>query len=265
MRTTISFLTLMMLSQLAHSEVQIAEQNKIANPALTILESGQIDSSVKGRNLSLVFYDGRERGVETTKLLRKNLSDRGINANGGWLPKSFRISAYTHVYSADKKAFDSGAIMIKEIKPDGLVMSKRHASESILTAHQSNDVTKLDAGVVHEGAKLSQAMGSSSGVWGGVVLNVAANLTRKIFSSSPSTVPIDEGKLQNDASLCGDACKETHHVVVFTVLYDAEPSHFYTLSIDKVDSKVNEAIFTEIANLGLQMVTDKIAEAVVTN
>ena len=265
MRTMISFLIVMMLSQLAHSEVQIAEQSEVTNPALTIQESGQIDSSVKGKNLTVVFFDGRERGIETTKLVRKNLSDKGIKSDGGWLPKIFRVVAYTHTYSSDKTAFDSGAIMIKEIKPDGLIMSKLHASESILTAHQTNDVTKLDAGVVHEGAKLSQAMGSSSGVWGGVVLNVAANLTRKIFSSSPSTVPIDEGKLQNDASLCGDACKETHHVVVFTVLYDAEPSHFYTLSIDKVDSKVNEAIFTEIANRGLQMVSDKIAEAVVAN
>jgi hypothetical protein len=265
MRTTMSFLALMMLSQLTHSEVQIAEQTDNANPALTIQESGQIDESVKGKNLTVVFFDGRERGIEATKLIRKILSDRGIQSNGGWLPKSFRITAYTQTYASDRSAFDSGAIMIKEIKPDGLIMSKLHASESILTAHQTNDVTKLDAGVVHEGAKLSQAMGSSAGAWGGVVLNVAANLTRKIFSSSPSTVPIDEGKLQNDASLCGDACKETHHVVVFTVLYDAEPSHFYTLSIDQVDSKVNEANLTEIANRGLQMVTDKIAQAVVAN
>lgn len=265
MRTTISFLTLMMLSQLAHSEVQIEEQNEIANPALTIQESGQIDSSVKGKNLTVVFFDGRERGIETTKLIRKILSDRGIQSNGGLMPKSFRITAYTQTYASDRSAFDSGAIMIKEIKPDGLVMSKRHASESILTAHQSNDVTKLDAGVVHEGAKLSQAMGSSSGVWGGVVLNVAANLTRKIFSSSPSTAPIDGGTLQNDVSLCGNACKETHHVVVFTVFYDAEPSHFYKLSLDKVDNKVDEANLTELANRGLQMVTEKIVEAVVAN
>jgi hypothetical protein len=265
MRTTISFLTLMMLSQLAHSEVQIAEQNEIANPALTIQESGQIDSSVKGKNLTVVFFDGRERGIETTKLVRKNLSDKGIKSDGGWLPKIFRVVAYTHTYSSDKTTFDSGAIMIKEIKPDGLVMSKRHASESILTAHQSNDVTKLDAGVVHEGAKLSQAMGSSAGVLGGVAINVAANLIGKIFSSNPSTVPIDGGHLQNDATLCVDQCKETHHVVVFTVLYDAEPSHFYKLSLDKVDTKVDEANLTELANRGLQMVTDKIAEAVVAN
>lgn len=265
MRATISFLGLMMLSQLAHSEVQIAEQNEIANPALTILESGQIDSSVKGKNLTVVFYDGREPGVDTSKRIRKNLADRSIQSNGGWLPKSFRISAYTHTYAIDKSSFDSGAIMIKDIKPDGLVMSKLHASDAIVTAHQSNNAGKLDAGVVHEGAKLSQAMGSSAGVWGGVAINVVANLTRKLFASTLSTAAGDAANLQHDASLCGEQCKETHHVVVFTVLYDAEPSHFYTLSIDQVDSKVNEAIFTEIANRGLQMVSDKIAQAVVAN
>lgn len=265
MRIMISVLSLMMLSQVAHSEVQISEEAPTANTVLTIQESGQIDSSVKGRNLSLVFFDGRERGLDTTNLIRKNLSDRGINSDGGWLPKSFRISAYTQIYSSDRRGFDSGAVMIKEIKPTALVMSKIHVSESILTAHKSNDVTKLDAGVVREGAKLSQAMGSSAGAWGGVALNVATNLTRKIFSSSASTAPIDGGKLQNDVSLCGDACKESHHVVVFTVLYDAEPSHFYKLSIDKVDNKVNEANLTEIASRGLQMVTDKIAQAVVAN
>lgn len=265
MRPTISFLTLMMLSQLALSEVQIEEQNKIANPALTIQESGQIDASVKGKNLTVAFYDGRELGVDTSKRIRKTLANRGIQSNGGWLPKSFRISAYKHIYASDKSAFDSGAIMIKDIKPDGLVMSKLHASDAIVTAHQSNNPGKLDAGVVHEGAKLSQAMGSSAGVWGGVAINVVANLTRKLFASTPSTAAGDAAHLQSDASLCGDACTETHHVVVFTVLYDAEPSHFYTLSIDQVDSKVNEANLTEIANRGLQMVTEKIAEAVVTN
>lgn len=265
MRGLIPFLTLMVVSHQAYSEVQIQEQSGIANTGLTIQESGQIDSSVKGKNLTVVFFDGKERGVEATKLVRKNLSDKGIKSDGGWLPKIFRVVAYTHTYSSDKTAFDSGAIMIKDIKPDRLVMSKLHASESILTAHQSHDVTKLDAGVVHEGAKLTQAMGSSAGVWGGVALNVVANLTRKVFSSTPSTDPIDGGHLQNDASLRGDACKETHHVVVFTVLYDAEPSHYYSLSLEKVDTKVDEANLTEIANQGLRMVTEKIAEAVVAN
>lgn len=265
MKGLIPFLTLIMVSHQAYSEVQNQEHSGIANTGLIIQESGQIDSSVQGKNLTVVFFDGKERGVEATKFVRKNLTDKGIKSDGGWLPKIFRVVAYTHTYSSDKTAFDSGAIMIKDIKPDGLVMSKLHASESILTAHQSHDVTKLDAGVVHEGARLTQAMGSSAGVWGGVALNVVANLTRKVFSSTSSTDPIDGGHLQNDASLCGKQCKETHHVVVFTVLYDAEPSHFYTLWIDKVESKVNEAIFTEIANRGLQMVTDKIAEAVVAN
>lgn len=265
MRGLIPFLTLMMVSHQAYSEVQTQAQSGIANTGLIIQESGQIDSSVKGKNLTVVFFDGRERGIEATKLVRKSLGDKGIKSDGGWLPKIFRVVAYTHNYSSDKTAFDSGAIMIKDIKPDGLVMSKLHASESILTAHQSHDVTKLDAGVVHEGAKLTQAMGSSAGVWGGVAINVVSNLTRKVFSSTPSTAPIDGGHLQNDASLCGDACKETHHLVVFTVLYDAEPSHYYSLSLEKVDNKVDEANLTEIANQGLRMVTEKIAEAVVAN
>lgn len=265
MRGLIPFLTLMMVSHQAYSEVQIQEQSGIANTGLTIQESGQIDSSVKGKNLTVVFFDGRERGIEATKLVRKSLSDKGIKSDGGWLPKIFRVVAYTHTFSSDKTAFDSGAIMIKDIKPDGLVMSKLHASESILTSYQSHAVTKLDAGVMHEGAKLTQAMGSSAGVWGGVALNVVANLTRKVFSSTPSTAPIEGGHLQNDASLCGDACKETHHLVVFTVLYDAEPSHNFSLSLDKVDTKVGEANLTEIANQGLRMVTEKIAEAVVAN
>jgi hypothetical protein len=192
--------------------------------------------------------DGKERGNEATNLIRKNLSNKGIKSDGGWLPKIFRVVAYTHTYSSDKTAFDSGAIMIKDIKPDGLVMSKLRASESILTAHQTHDATKLDAGIVHEGAKLTQAMGSSAGMWGGVAINLVTNLTRKMFSSSPSSDPIDGGHLQNDASLCGDACKETHHLVVFTVLYDAEPSHYYSLSLEKVDNKVDEANLTEIAN-----------------
>lgn len=265
MRGLVTFLTLMMVSHQAYSEVQTQAQSENANTGLIIQESGQIDSSVKGKNLTVVFFDGKERGVEATKLVRKNLSDKGIKSDGGWLPKIFRVVAYTHTYSSDKTAFDSGAIMIKDIKPDGLVMSKLHASESILTAHQSHDVTKLDAGVMHEGAKLTQAMGSSAGVWGGVALNVVANLTRKVLSSTPSTDPIDGGHLQNDASLCGDACKETHHLVVFTVLYDAEPSHYYLLSLEKVDTKVDEANLTEIANQGLRMVTEKIAETVVAN
>ncbi|MBF5040323.1 hypothetical protein INP77_12555 [Methylophilus sp. 13] len=265
MRGLIPILTLMMVSHQAYSEVQIQAQSENANTGLTIQESGQIDASVKGKNLSLAFYDGREIGVDTTKLIRKTLSEKGIQSNGGWLPKSLRISAYTRTYASDKAAFDSGAIMIKDIKPEGLVMSKLHASEYILRAHQSHDITKLDAGMLHEGTKLTQAMGSSAGVWGGVAINVVANLTRKIFSSTPGTEPIDGGHLQNDASRCGDACNKTHHVVVFTVLYDAEPSHYYSLSLEKVDTKVDEANLTEIANQGLRMVTEKIAEAVIAN
>lgn len=265
MKGLIPFLILIMVSHQAYSEVQNQAQSGIANTGLIIQESGQIDSSVKGKNLTVVFFDGKERGVEATKLVRKNLSDKGIKSDGGWLAKIFRVVAYTHTFSSDKTAFDSGAIMIKDIKPEGLVMSKLHASEYILRAHQSHDITKLDAGMLHEGTKLTQVMGSSAGIWGGVAINVVANLTRKIFSSTPGTDPIDGGHLQNDASRCGDACKETHHVVVFTVLYDAEPSHYYSLSLEKVDTKVNEANSTEIANQGLQMITEKIAEAVVAN
>lgn len=261
----IPFLMLMSLSQLAHSEEHIQELSAPPNPVLSIQESGQIDSSVKGKNLSIVFFDGRERGIEANQKIKNNLSDKGIKSNGGWLPKSFKISAYTHTYSSDKTTFDSGAIMIKDIKPDALVMSSLHASESILIAHKNQDLAKLDAGVVHEGAKLSQAMGSTMGASGGVAINLVANLTRRIFSSTPSAAPLDGGHFQNGANLCADACHEIHHAVVFTVLYDAEPSHFYSISIDKLDNKVNDANLIEIANQGLQMVTEKIADAVVAN
>jgi hypothetical protein len=48
MRGLIPFLTLMMVSHQAYSEVQIQAQSENANTGLTIRESGQIDSSVKG-------------------------------------------------------------------------------------------------------------------------------------------------------------------------------------------------------------------------
>jgi len=233
--------------------------------SILIAESGQIDESVKGRNLSLAFFDGRKRGVSATNSITKYLNSKGISANGGWLPKPIRIFAYTHVYSDDRK-FDSGSLMVTDIEPASLTMSNIHVSESIIRAHESHSPLKMDAGVVQEGAKLSQAMGSSAGVWGGVVANLAVNLTRAAFSGpKPSAVPMDKDVKTVAASDCGESCKVTHHVVVFTVLYDADPKHYYSLTLDRVDDKINENNLTVLANQGLQTVSEKIAQAVVSN
>lgn len=243
----------------------LSDAEKNVAQSILIAESGQIDESVKGKNLGIVFLDGRKRGDVSTTFLKSYLKSKGVNSNGGWMPKAFRVLAYTHVYS-DDRAFDSGGLMVTDVQPDNLVMSKIHVSESLIKAHESHSPLKIDAGVLQEGTKLGQAMGSSAGVWGGVVANLAVNLTRAAFSGSkPSPVPMDREVKSIPISECNASCQKTHHVVVFTVLYDADPGHYYSLTLERVDDKINEQNLTVLANQGLQTVAEKIAQAVVSN
>lgn len=240
-------------------------ENKIAQ-SISIQESGQIDESVKGKHIAIQFLDGRKRGVESTIFLQKYLRSKGINANGvGYIQKAFKVLAYTHIYS-DDKSYNSGRLMINDVLPDKLTMSTIHVSESLIKAHERQDLLKTDMGMIHEGTKLSQTMGSSAGVWGGVIANLAVNLTKFAFSGpQPSAVPLDKGVTSVSAGDCGESCKVTHHVVIFTVLYDEDPKHYYSLALDRVDDKINESNLTVLANQGLQTVAEKIAQAVVSN
>lgn len=249
----------------------LTESEKKVAQTINIQESGNIDASVKGKNIALLFYDGKKRGDVSTKFIKEFLLSKGIKSNGGFMPKSFHIKAYTHVYSDDKTSYDSGSTMITDIEPDHLVMSETHVSEKMLRANNDKDLFKLDAGVIHEGTKMTQAMGSSAGVWGGVGANIVANLARKLVNTftqeKVSDVALDSN-VQNtnaNADVCGNGCKVTHHVVVFNIVYDSDVNHYYTLALDKVDDKVYPEHLTILANQGLQTVAEKIAQAVVSN
>jgi hypothetical protein len=268
MRKMITFLTMIMWSQFANSEVQVSEASVAENPALTFQESGQIDLSVKEDKMTVFFQEGKSPREYATKLIKQQLSDRGVKLKDGWiwLPKIFRITAYTHIYSEDKVSYDSGMMMVKDIKPDELVMTSRHASEASMLAYTAPELTKLDIGLMHEGTKLTQAMGSSAGSLGGVALNLMINLTRKALTNSPSESALDgKSTLNREVGNCGSACGITHHVVTFTVLYDNDFKPIYSLSIDKVDNKANEHNLLEIANHGMQIIAAKLAQVVVKN
>lgn len=275
-RYSLKMLTAIAVSCLVLKSAQADESNTFPElkrnaDGIAVIEAGkiQLPSPAVDKKVWIGFMakDGLSR--ETTNRLQELFEKLGYKVTNNKELATIRleVTGLARIRNEAKNSFDTGSVMIKDIKASSLVMDTIVYGNSTTEYHADRPE---DLGIADGATKLiRQAGGSDSIGLAGLGVAWGINKVIQIFEKSPDVKNAPFQNIVGDKGgrplICFDACRRTHHEAILNVLVPSQESNTspqYSIYVNKLSTNVDEESMHNLANMALDVLAKHLASSI---